>query len=279
MNHVQAIVIALLQGTTELFPVSSLGHAVVLPALLGWNIDQRGPAFLPFLVMLHVGTAAALLLYFWRDWLALLLGVLGVGDPARAGDSRRLLMLIVVATLPAVVVGFVLEHAVRGLFGSPLVAAAFLAVNGLLLLFGERLRARAAAPRAMASMTMTDALTIGLWQCTALVPGISRSGATIVGGLLRGIDHEDAARFSFLIATPIILGATALEVPKLLHGAMPAGTLRIATTAAVVAGLTALLSTAALMRYFRRHDDWALNPFAYYCLVAGLGSLAYLALA
>lgn len=279
MNHVQAIVIALLQGTTELFPVSSLGHAVILPALLGWNIDQRGPAFLPFLVMLHVGTAAALLLYFWRDWLALLLGVLGLGDPARAGDSRRLLMLIVVATLPAVVVGFVLEHAVRGLFGSPLVAAAFLAVNGLLLLFGERLRARAAAPRAMASMTMTDALTIGLWQCTALVPGISRSGATIVGGLLRGIDHEGAARFSFLIATPIILGATALEVPKLLHGAMPAGTLGIATTAAVVAGLTALLSTAALMRYFRRHDDWALNPFAYYCLVAGLGSLAYLALA
>jgi undecaprenyl-diphosphatase len=188
-------------------------------------------------------------------------------------------MLIVVATLPAVVVGFVLEHAVRGLFGSPLVAAAFLVVNGLLLLFGERLRARAADPRAMASMTSTDALTIGLWQCAALVPGISRSGATIVGGLLRGISHEDAARFSFLIALPIILGATALEVPKLLHGTVPAGTLGIATTAAVMAGLTALLSTAGLMRYFRHHDDWALNPFAYYCLVAGVGSLAYLVVA
>ena len=224
MNEIQATVIALLQGTTELFPVSSLGHAVVLPALLGWNLDQGGAAFLPFLVMLHVGTAVALLSYFWKDWLPLVLGVVGIGDASRTGDSRRLLLLIIVGTLPAVVVGFALEHAVRGLFGSPLVAAAFLAVNGLLLLFGERLRARAADPRPMSSMTLTDALSIGLWQCTALIPGISRSETTIVGGLLRGIDHEGAAHFSLLIATPIILGATALEVPKLLHGAVPAGT-------------------------------------------------------
>lgn len=278
MNQLQAIIIAVLQGITELFPVSSLGHAVVLPALLGWNLDQRGAAFLPFLVMLHVGTAAALLLYFWRDWLALALGVVGAGDPAVTRANRRLLLLIIVATLPAVVVGFALEHTLRGLFGSPLVAAAFLALNGLLLLFGERLRARAADPRPLSSMTARDALAIGLWQCTALIPGISRSGATIVGGLLRGVDHEDAARFSFLIATPIILGATALEVPKLLHEAVPVGTVSLAAAAAAVAGVTALISTAVLMRYFRRHDDWALNPFAYYCLVVGLGSAAYLAL-
>lgn len=276
MTQIQAMLIAVLQGTTELFPVSSLGHAVVLPALLGWDVDQRGAAFLPFLVMLHVGTAAALLVYFWRDWVALALGVVGIGDRTHTTDSRRLLVLIVVATLPAVVVGFVLEHAVRGLFGSPLVAATFLAVNGVLLLVGERLRSRAADPRPLASMTTLHALTIGLWQCTALVPGISRSGATIVGGLLRGIDHEGSAHFSFLIATPIIIGATVLEVPKLLHGTMPAGTMATASAAAVAAGVTALLSTAALMRYFRRHDDWALLPFALYCVAAGLGSVAYL---
>jgi undecaprenyl-diphosphatase len=276
VSILQAIAIAILQGATELFPVSSLGHAVVLPALLHWNMDQRAPEFLPFLVMLHVGTAVALLWYFWRDWLALGLGVLGQGGADRARKSRHLLLLIVVATIPAVIVGFVLERFVRGLFGSPIVAAAFLAVNAMLLLFGERLRTRTTTPRPMSSLTSLDAVIIGLWQCTALIPGISRSGATIVGGLLRGIDHEGAAHFSFLIATPIIIGATVLEVPKLLHEAVPPGTFPLATLAAVVAGITAFLSTAFLMRYFRRHEDWALNPFAYYCLLAGLGSLALL---
>ena len=276
MNTLQAIVIAVLQGATELFPVSSLGHAVVLPAVLHWNMDQRAPAFLPFLVMLHVGTAIALLLYFWRDWLGLGLGVLGQGAPGEARESRHLLLLIVVATIPAVVVGFALEHFVRGLFGSPVVAAAFLAINGVLLLFGERLRTGTGKLRSMSSLTIADAVVIGCWQCTALVPGISRSGATIVGGLLRGIDHEASAHFSFLIATPVILGATVLEVPKLLHEAVPPGTFQIAALAAVVAGITAFLSTAFLMRYFRQHEDWALNPFAYYCLIAGLGSLALL---
>ncbi len=278
MTSIQAIVIALLQGTTELFPVSSLGHAVVLPAVLHWDIDQRGAAFLPFLVMLHVGTAVALLAYFRRDWTALALGAFGVGDAARVRASRRLLLLIVIATIPAVVVGFALEHAVRGLFGAPAVAAAFLAINGLLLLFGERLRAGAVAQRPMSSLTTLDAAAIGLWQCTALIPGISRSGATIVGGLLRGIDHEGAAHFSFLIATPIILGATVLEIPKLLHAAVPPGTIPLAGAAALLAGVTAFVSTAFLMRYFRHHDHWALNPFAYYCLAAGAGSLALLAL-
>ncbi len=276
MSTLQAIVIAILQGATELFPVSSLGHAVVLPRLLDWPLDQRSPEFLPFLVMLHLGTAVALLLYFWRDWWALATGVLGIGSRHQVGESRRVFLLIVVATIPAVVIGFLLEKFVRGLFGSPPVAAAFLAVNGLLLLFGERLRGRATANRALASLTVTDALTIGLWQCTALIPGISRSGATIVGGLLRGIDHAGSAHFSFLIATPIILGATVLEVPKLLHESIPAGVFELSAVAAVVAGVTAFLSTAFLMRYFRDHDAMALNPFGYYCLVVGLGSLALL---
>ncbi len=275
MDALQAIVIAILQGATELFPVSSLGHAVVLPALLNWPVDQGSPSFLPFLVMLHVGTALALLGFFWRDWLALGLGVLGLSGAHQNRESRRVFVLIVVATIPAVVVGFVLERYLRSLFASPLIAAGFLAVNGLLLLFGERLRARG-GERQLSSLTIRDAVTVGVWQCAALIPGISRSGATIVGGLLRGINHEGSAHFSFLIATPIIIGATVLEVPKLLHTDIPAGTLQLSIVAAVVSGIVALLSTWFLMRYFRHNDKWALNPFAYYCLVAGIGSAAYL---
>jgi undecaprenyl-diphosphatase len=276
MTALQAIAIAILQGATELFPVSSLGHAVVIPALLHWNIDQRGSAFLPFLVMLHTGTAAALLLYFWRDWWALATGVLGLSNAHQNGESRRVFLRIVVATIPAVILGFALEKFFRGLFGSAVVAAAFLVVNGLLLLFGERLRGRGDRP--LSSLTIADALVIGIWQCAALIPGISRSGATIVGGLLRGIGHEGAAHFSFLIATPIIIGATVLEVPKLLHADIPEGVFTLSAIAAAIAGVTAFASTAFLMRYFRAHDDWALNPFAYYCFVVGLGALGLLLL-
>jgi undecaprenyl-diphosphatase len=277
MTAFQAFVIAVLQGATELFPVSSLGHAVILPKLLGWSFDQKSAAFLPFLVMLHLGTAAALLLYFWRDWWLLAAGTVGALDSHRNGQSRRILLLIVVATIPAGIVGFALEHKLRILFGAPLYAALFLAGNGLLLLFGERLRGRpsAATHSAIASLTLADALVVGVWQCLALVPGISRSGATIVGGLLRGADHATAAHFSFLIATPIILAASLKEVPKLLHGGAAAGALQLSVIAAVVAGVTAFASTAFLMRYFRDHDSWALNPFAYYCLAAGGLSSAY----
>jgi undecaprenyl-diphosphatase len=168
----------------------------------------------------------------------------------------------------------VLEKFFRSLFGTPVVAAMFLMVNALLLLGGEKLRARSHRP--LSSLTTMDALTIGLWQCTALIPGISRSGATIVGGLLRGIDHEGSAHFSFLIATPIILGATVLEVPKLLHASVPPGVFGLAAFAAVIAGVTAFASTWFLMRYFRRHDAWALNPFAYYCMAVGAISLLVL---
>jgi undecaprenyl-diphosphatase len=274
MDALQSVVIAVLQGATELFPVSSLGHAVVLPALLHWGIDQRAPEFLPFLVMLHLGTATALLVYFWRDWWALATGVLGFGGAHQVNESRRVFVLIVIATVPAVILGFLAEKFFRSLFGSPVVAAAFLVVNGCLLVFGEKLRGRGRRP--LTTLNALDALAIGCWQCTALIPGISRSGATIVGGLLRGIDHEGAAHFSFLIATPIILGATVLEVPKLLHASVPPGVFQLSALAAVVAGLTAFASTAFLMRYFRQHDAWALNPFAYYCFVVGVGSLVLL---
>jgi undecaprenyl-diphosphatase len=277
MTTIQALVVAILQGATELFPVSSLGHAVVIPAVLHWSLNQSAPEFLPFLVTLHLGTAAALLIYFWRDWWALTQGLLGLSNPHQARESRRVLLLIIIATIPAVIVGGLLEHFFRSLFGSPIVAAAFLVVNGFLLLFGERIRGL--GNRRLASLTATDAFVIGCWQCTALIPGISRSGATIVGGLLRGIDHQGSAHFSFLIATPIILGATVLEMPKLLHATVAPGVFGLAAMAAVVSGITAWLSTWFLMRYFSRHDEWALNPFGYYCIVAGLGALGYLVLA
>jgi undecaprenyl-diphosphatase len=280
MSDLQAILIAVLQGATELFPVSSLGHAVLLPALAGWQIDQHGPTFLPFLVFLHVGTALALLLFFGRDWWAILAGTLGIGGAHQVTESRRVLLLIIVATLPAVVAGGLLEHLLRALFAAPVIVAGFLILNAALLLGGERLRGRAPpGSRKLNALRPADALVIGLWQCLALLPGISRSGATIVGGLLRGIDHEGAAHFSFLIALPVILGATVLEVPKLLHASVAPGVFAQAALAAVVAGVTAFVSTALLMRWFRNHDHWALDPFAWYCAALGAVALVVLLLA
>lgn len=274
MTLLQALVMAVLQGLTELFPVSSLGHAVVLPHLFGWNIDQRGPDFLPFLVVLHIGTAAALLAYFWRDWIGLALALFGLGPRAARRGRRRELGLIVVATIPAVILGFALEKLFRALFGTPVVASAFLIVNGGLLFFGERLRRAGRSVRQIEGMRWRDAIYIGLWQSTALIPGISRSGATMVGGLLAGLHHEDSARFSFLIATPVIAGAAVLEVPKLLHAGGSFGP--VAWLAGIVAGIVAFLSVWFLMRYFKRHDFEALDPFAWYCWTFGVVSLALL---
>ena len=272
MNTIQALLFAVLQGVTELFPISSLGHGVILPRLLGWSVDQQSPDFLPFLVVLHVGTALALLIYFWRDWAGVLGGIIHFSDPGRAPD-RQLLVLLIAGTIPAVIIGFLLEHYVRGLFGSPLVAAIFLVVNGFILFAGERLRQREGDGR-MDELTIMGALVIGLWQCLALIPGISRSGVTIVGALLIGLRHEDSARLSFLLATPIIAGAAVLELPKMIRaeevGAM--GLSPLVLVSGLVAGITAYLSVAFLMRYFHRHEFQALNPFAYYCWAAGVAA-------
>ncbi|HUN53512.1 MAG TPA: undecaprenyl-diphosphate phosphatase [Candidatus Sulfotelmatobacter sp.] len=273
MSTLQAILYAVLQGVTELFPVSSLGHAVVLPRLLGWSVDQHSPQFLPFLVVLHLGTATALLIYFWRDWLMLLVALIGGGPAEERAGTRRLFVLIVVGTLPAVVIGYAFRKFFGDLFATPAVAAAFLIVNGFVLFAGERLRRRGQSGR-LDALTWKGALAIGFWQCTALLPGISRSGATMVGGLLAGLHHEQAARFSFLLATPIIAGAAVLEVPKLLHHSEGASLSELAVLAGVVAGVTAFASIAFLMRYFRKHDFEALDPFAWYCWIAGAAALA-----
>ncbi|HXQ40541.1 MAG TPA: undecaprenyl-diphosphate phosphatase [Candidatus Udaeobacter sp.] len=275
MSQIQAILLAALQGVTELFPVSSLGHAVILPRLLGWQVDQHSPAFLPFLVMLHLGTAAALLLYFWRDWIEILAGILGQGSGV--AESRRLLLLLVAGTLPAAVIGFLLEKFFRSLFGAPEVAALFLALNGVVLLAAERLRRRASTGGA-AALTLRQAALIGLCQAGALIPGLSRSGLTMGAGLAVGLSHAEAARFSFLLATPIIAGAGVLELPKLLHATADGGIgLGLSVLAGLVAGVTAFASTAFLMRFFKSHEFKALNPFAYYCLAAG--GLAFVLLA
>ena len=275
MSLLQALFIAVIQGVTELFPVSSLGHAVVLPKLLGWDIDQSAEGFLPFLVVLHLGTATALLIYFWRDWVGILLAFIGVGPGDERRAQWRLLWMIIVATIPAVILGFALEKPLKALFGAPTVAAFFLIVNGGVLFIAERLRRRGGTGN-LRQLTWLGAFIIGCTQAAALIPGISRSGSTMVGGLMLGLHHKESAHFSFLIATPVILGAGVLEVPHLLQGGAAAAIGPVAWIAGIVAGIMAYLSTWFLMRYFGRHDFQALDPFAYYCVAFGLSSLGLL---
>ncbi len=270
VDPIQALIMAVLQGVTELFPISSLGHAVLVPRLLGWPIDEGADSFLPFLVALHLGTATALLIYFWRDWLALLRSLFPSGEQPGAAEQRRLLWLLVIGTVPAGLVGLVLEKRLAQLFASAQIVAVFLALNGLLLLAGEWLRRRQRFG-SLTQLTPWQALGIGFSQVLALLPGFSRSGATLVGGLLVGLTHEAAARFSFLLATPIIGAAALLELPKLLRPELRAE-LPIAAFGAVLAGVCAYLTTWFLMRYFKRTEINALIPFAVYCLVAGAAS-------
>jgi len=273
MTMFQAIVMAVLQGVTELFPVSSLGHAVILPRLLHWSLDQKAADFLPYLVVMHLGTAVALLLYFWRDWRAFAVSLLSQSGP-RAKTDRRIFLFVVLATIPAVIVGSVLRKMLGDAFGTPMLAAIFLVVNGFILFVGDRIGGEAVG--ALDQLNWKGALAIGVAQCAALIPGVSRSGATIVAGVVAGLRHKESARFSFLMAPPIMLGATVHEAPALLReGATLGGA---ALVSGIVAGIVAYLSIVFLMRYFGRHEFEALNPFAYYCWVAGAASIALIAL-
>ena len=263
------ILLAILQGVTELFPISSLGHSVLLPGLLHWPIERDAAWFLPYIVVLHLGTAAALLLYFWRDWRALLRGLWaargGAGNP-----EARLFWLLACGTLPAGLLGFLLEHKVREVFAGFTVAAVFLMLNGVLLIAGDRFKQRSATA-ALESMSWGKAFLIGCAQALALIPGVSRSGVTLVAGLMGGLDYAASARFSFLLATPIIGAAGVLEIPKLLHqhAALPPGLGAIILAGGVLAGIFAWLSAWFLMRWFKTHELTALKPFGIYCLLAG----------
>jgi undecaprenyl-diphosphatase len=282
----QAAFLGLLQGATELFPVSSLGHAVIIPTLLHWSYRQSDPTFLPFLVLLHLGTAGALLVLYWRDWVRIVRGFVTAAVRGRVENpDQRLAMLLVVGTVPTGVVGVFFQKQFQGLFANPRAAASFLVVNGILLLGAELLRRRAerraqleGRDRVAQEEAFTDvsglsyraAGLVGVCQVLALFPGISRSGVTMGGGLLAGLRHQEAARFSFLLATPIIGAAGLLEVPELLRPGVPLASYLLG---AVLAGLAAYASARFLIRYFR---SGRLDPYAWYCVVVGIGALLLL---
>jgi undecaprenyl-diphosphatase len=339
LTYLEAAVVGLIQGVSELFPVSSLGHNVLIPALIGgsWgsdlNVSAKESPYLAFIVGLHVATAIALLIYFWRDWVRIIGGFFtsfGQFTRPAAGTSRwhlqsadqRLAWMIILATIPVGLVGLKFEHAFRVLFGVPIRAAIFLVVNGVILLLGERFRRRSsvaadqriAAERELALSTAgragaavaggggrhasghqavrnqevaealesdrrlstigyVEAVIIGSAQILALLAGISRSGVTMVAGLLRGLSHEDAARFAFLLATPVILAAGVLKIGDLIqkgHGIY--GQILVAS---LLSGIGAYVSVRFLVKYFQTRT---LTPFGIYCIVFGLGSVIYLGL-
>ena len=285
ISYGQAIVLGLLQGFSELFPISSLGHSVVLPKLLGWHIRQNDSFFITFLVATHLATAIVLLGFFWRDWLRILRGLgRSLRDRGIAEDDAdaKLGWLLVVGTIPAGILGLLLEHALRQVFASARSAAFFLILNGLMLYGAERLRRRAPQPekgdpdrRIARRISFREAFFVGAAQAIALIPGFSRSGATMGGGLLVGLSNEDAARFAFLLATPIIGAAAALKLPELL-GPSGNGVRGPALVGALCAAVTAYLSVRFLMRFFETNR---LTPFAVYCLLAGLALTIYFAVA
>ncbi|HEX4299784.1 MAG TPA: undecaprenyl-diphosphate phosphatase [Gammaproteobacteria bacterium] len=274
--NLDLLLLAILQGVTELFPISSLGHSVLVPALLHWPIDRDAPWFLPYIVVLHLGTATALFVYFWKDWLSLLSGTVAARGSLR-DPQARLFWLLVCGTVPAALLGLLLEHWIKGLFTGFAVAAVFLMINGAILLAGDRLKARVASQTPQ-SLSWMKAFLIGCAQALALIPGISRSGVTLVAGLMGGLDYAASARFSFLLATPIIGAAGVLELPKLMHqhATLPPGLLPVILLGGVLSGVFAWLSTWFLMRWFKSHELMAFRPFGIYCLAAGAASLLIL---
>ncbi|MDX6627563.1 MAG: undecaprenyl-diphosphatase [Solirubrobacterales bacterium] len=276
ISYFQAVVLGALQGLAEPFPISSLGHAVIAPSLFGWNIHQNDEFFLSFLVATHCATAIVLFFFFLEDWKRIFRGLARSlrGRSSPEDTDARLGWVIVIATIPAGILGLALEHKLRDLFASPTSAAIFLTVNGVLLLAFESLRRRPPRPgdyegdgdARIARMSFKQALTIGAAQAAALIPGISRSGITMGGGLMTALSNEDAARFSFLLATPIIAAAGFLKLPDLL-GSAGDGVRGQALVAALVAAATTYFAVKFLLRFFETNR---LTPFGIYCIVAGI---------
>jgi undecaprenyl-diphosphatase len=320
INFFQAITIGVMQGVTELFPVSSLGHSVLVPALIGgsWKtlVSQEHASespYLAFIVGLHVATALALLLFFWRDWVRLIRGFASslprmvrrlfrqpVEGPVLRTVHEKMAWLIVVATIPAGVIGLALEHVFRTLFAKPLAAAIFLTINAGILFAGEKLRRRSkervdaelataeAGAKAAAvahddpdydpehdpendveitrRFTFRDAAVVGVFQSLALLAGISRSGITMVAGLIRGLDHEQAVRFGFLLATPVIFAAGVYKIPDL-TGPLGTGIRGQVIAGSIAAFIAAIVTIKFLVRWFRTRT---LTPFAWYCGIFGV---------
>jgi undecaprenyl-diphosphatase len=285
----QAIILGLAQGITELFPISSLGHTVLLPGLFGWTINQNAESFLEFLVATHLATAIVLFIIYFKDWMRIIKGIfrsLAAREISDEDPDAKLGWLLVVSTIPAGIIGLLLKDRITGSFLSPRSAAFFLILNGFLLLLAEWLRKRAIA-KAGAAASMTESLQnndtriahrLSFWQATkvgvlqvlALLPGFSRTGSTLAGGLMVGLSHEDSLRYSFLLATPIIGAAALLEIPALLtsgNGAL----IEVSLAGAAAAAFAAWFAVKFLTRYFKTRT---LTPFALYCIAIGIiGSL------
>ncbi len=333
LTYLEAAVVGLIQGVTEMFPVSSLGHNVLIPAIIGgsWardlNVASAESPYLAFVVGLHVATAIALLVYFWRDWVRIAGGFFtSIRDRGVRTVDQKLAWMIILATIPVGIVGLLFEHTFRVIFGKPVIAGIFLAVNGLILIAGERYRSRASlaadaavaaerepgmvparepefvgagharagdraraagrdlrevelaeaieADRRLARMPLPQSVVVGSAQILALLAGISRDGVTMVAGMARGLSREDAARFAFLLATPVILAAGALKIPDLL-GPLGNGIRGQILLGSVASGVGAYLSVRFLLRYLRTRT---LTPFGVYCLIAGVASVLYLGL-
>ena len=321
LTYLEAAVVGLIQGVSELFPVSSLGHNVLIPALIGgsWardlNVSTPESPYLAFIVGMHVATAIALLIYFWRDWIRIIGGFFSSIRHIRVETvNERLAWMLILATIPVGIVGLLFEHAFRVLFGKPILAAVFLIVNGLILFSGERFRPRSSmeadeaiaaqreralsegrqgagrhasgqqavrqeemtlavqADQRLSTMGIWRALLIGATQILALFAGISRDGITMVTGMARGLSREDAARFAFPLATPVILAAGVLKIPDLM-GPLGKGIHGQILLGSVLSGLGAYVSVRFLVKYFQTRT---LTPFAIYCIVFGLGSVIYL---
>jgi undecaprenyl-diphosphatase len=299
MTFLQATVIGALQGVTELFPVSSLGHSVLIPHWIGgsWarlvgDESQGESPYLAFIVVLHVATALALLLFFWREWIAIIKGLFtSIAHRKVETVHERMAWLLVIATIPAGITGLLFEHSLRTLFAKPLAAAIFLTINGFILLGGEQLRRRSLAAGGkearhdaearsyqtdeeidavvVAKVNPVTAAIVGVAQIGALFAGISRSGITMVAGLARGLDHEQAVRFTFMLATPIILAAGVLKIPDF-TGPLGDGIRGQALAGAAAAFVAALFAIKFLTRFFQSNK---LTPFAIYCLIFGAASI------
>jgi undecaprenyl-diphosphatase len=279
LSYLQAVILGLLQGLTELFPISSLGHSVLLPGLLGWHLWQTDNFFLIFLVATHFATALVLVVFYRQDWIRIVRGILRSLKRREIGDpDAKLGWLLVTATVPAGIMGVLFEEQIRNFFLSAKSAAFFLALNGVLLLLAEVLRKRASlgadsrdADQRIAKLTWGQALKVGAMQILALLPGFSRTGATIAGSLMVGLSHEDALRYSFLLATPIIGAAAVLKLPEL--SSLPGPEIKTALVGAVCAAVAAYFSVRFLTKYFQTKT---LRPFAIYCLAASLVAWALL---
>jgi len=279
ISYWQAIVLGLLQGVSELFPISSLGHSVIVAQLLGWNISANSNFFLTFLVGTHFATALVLLGFFWKDWVRIVKGLgRSLRDREIADPDSRLAWLLIVATIPAGILGLTLEHKLRTVFTSATSASIFLMLNGVMLYGAELLRRRAPVDelgdpdvRIAERVGWKESGAIGAAQSIALIPGFSRSGAAMSGGLLVGLTNIDAARFAFLLATPIIFAAAVLKLPDLL-GSTGNGVRGQTLVGAICSAVTAYLAVRFLMRFFHTNR---LTPFAIYCLIAGFACLLY----